>query len=68
MALDEPNDKDETFDQNGFTFVVEKDLMAMAKRISIDISYMGFSVTSDGVVSPGGGSCSTCGSGSCSTN
>ena len=69
MALDEPSDNDETLDLNGFTFVVEKGLLATAKRIFIDISYMGFQVTSEGNMGfSEGSSCSTCGSGSCSTN
>lgn len=49
---------------NGFKFVVEKELLEKAKPISIDLSYMGFTV--DSALQLGGGSCSTsCGSGGC---
>lgn len=64
MALDEPNDNDEVIELNGFKFVVEKDLLEKANPISIDLSYMGFTV--DSALQLGGGSCSTsCGSGGC---
>ena len=67
MALDEPNDNDETFSVNGFTFVMEKDLKKSAGRIAIDISYMGFVVSSENSVGAGSGkgSCSSCSTSSC---
>ena len=64
MALDEPNDKDDVFEVNGFKFVIEQNLMKEAKFIKVDMSYMGFSVESGMVMS--GGSCSSCGPGGCS--
>src|SRR5690554_1664107 len=64
LALDEPNENDEVMEQEGFKFIVEKDLYEKAKPISIDISAMGFTV--DSALPLGGGDCSTsCGSGGC---
>ena len=66
LALDEPGDNDESIDVNGFTFIVDKELYEQAKPLSVDLTYMGFSVNSN--LPLGGGSCSTgsCSSGSCS--
>ncbi len=65
MALDEPNDKDEVFEENGYKIVMEKELFEQAKPIKVDVSYMGFSVESN--LQLGGGACGTggCASGSC---
>ena len=64
MALDEPKNSDDTFEVDGYTFIVEKDLMAKAKPITVDLSYMGFQVNSS--LELGGGGCgSSCSSGSC---
>ncbi|QJT08166.1 IscA/HesB family protein [Oceanidesulfovibrio marinus] len=67
LALDQANENDEVVEHDGFTFVVEKELYEQAKPISIDISYMGFTV--DSALPLGGGSCgSSCGSGGCGTD
>ena len=66
MALDEPKDNDDSFDLEGYTFLVEKDLMAKAQPITVDLTYMGFQVQSN--LELGGGGCgSSCSSGSCSS-
>ena len=65
LALDEPGENDQTTDIDGFSFVVDKELMAQAAPIHIDLNYAGFTVFSS--LQLGGGGCgSTCGSsGSC---
>jgi Fe-S cluster assembly iron-binding protein IscA len=70
LALDEARDGDDVFDLDGYTFVVEKELMAMASPISVDMTDYGFAVSSSlqlGGGSCGGGSCGggSCGGGSC---
>lgn len=63
MALDEPKDSDEVFDlEGGIKFLMDKELLESAKPVTVDISYMGFTV--DSSLQLGGGGCS---SGSCST-
>lgn len=42
MALDEPTDRDETYEINGFTFLVEKTLLEKAKPIKVDFLINGF--------------------------
>ena len=72
LALDEPRDNDDVFDLNGYTFVVDKELAAMASPIDIDMTDYGFTVKSS--LQLGGGSCGSggcgggsggCGGGSC---
>lgn len=63
MALDEPNDKDEQFQAEGYSFVVEKDLFAKAQPFRVDMTPFGFAVESNMELGGGGGcsSCSSCG-------
>ena len=69
MALDEPNDQDQTEEQAGYTFCINKDLVGEVQGVKIDLTYMGFAVepvvpfASDG----NGGGCSSCSSG-CGSN
>ena len=64
LALDEPTENDEVMEQDGFKFVVEKELYDKAKPISIDASPMGFTV--DSALRLAGPDCSSgCGSGGC---
>ena len=65
LALDEARDNDDVFDLNGYTFVVDKELIAMASPITVDMTDYGFAVGSS--LQLGGGSCGSgggCGSGS----
>ena len=61
MALDEPKDDDEIVKNNGFTFLINKELYAQAKPISVDFIDsgwgQGFSISSN--LQLGGGSCGT---------
>jgi len=63
LALDEPKDTDDTFAIDDYTFLVDKELMAQAKPISIDLTYMGFQINSS--LELGGGCGSSCSSSSC---
>ena len=64
LALDDPNGSDKIFDDGGYSFCVNSELMAQAKNIKIDFSDMGFSIQSD--LPLGGGGCSGCSG--CSTD
>ncbi len=64
LALDEVRDDDDTFELDGFSFVVDKELLAEAKPIHIDLTPMGFDLTSSLKLEGGGCGCgSSCGSG-----
>ena len=71
MALDEPKDTDETFDNDDVKFLVDNDLMKNCGDIKVDYNdagqRSGFSISSTIPVSGGGGGCSSggCSSGSC---
>jgi hypothetical protein len=45
MALDEPNDSDEIFEVGGFTYLVDKQLLAEAQSITVDFKTIGFYIT-----------------------
>jgi len=51
----------------GYTFLVESDLMAKAKPLTVDLSYMGFQILSSLELPKGGCSTGSCSTGSCST-
>ena len=38
MALDEPKDDDEVFEDNGISYLIEKNLFEQAKPISVDFT------------------------------
>ncbi len=68
MALDEPNDNDETYSTDGYTFCIEKSLAKQVSYLKVDITYMGFVVESDLQLASSGGCGSSCGvGGSCGT-
>lgn len=64
MVLDEPKDSDNVFQVNGFTMLVDKDLMEKTKEITVDyVNYAmgaGFKLSSALPVGGGGGCGSTC--------
>jgi len=54
-------------DVSGYTFVIEKDLVQQAGPFKVDMTYMGFSVSSH--MELGGGGCGgSCSGGSCSVS
>lgn len=61
MALDEPNDKDEEFEVEGYKYIVEKDFLERAQPIKVDFHMYGFKLESG---MDFGAGCSSCGSGS----
>ena len=63
MALDEPKNEDEIFEEKGTKFIVDKDLFIQAKPINIDFidtpNGSGFKLTS-GLSSEAGEGCGSC--------
>ena len=65
MALDEPQESDEVFQEKGITFLIGRDLFEQAKPIAVDFistaAGSGFRLSS-ALVSAGvcGGSCDNC--------
>ncbi|MDL2210606.1 IscA/HesB family protein [Desulfovibrio sp. OttesenSCG-928-O18] len=63
LALDAPGDDDKVEEIGNYTFCIEKDLFEATGDITIDLSYMGFSIESANPLAGGGGcGCSGCGS------
>ena len=60
MALDEPTDKDERIDIDGFTYVIDKTFLDKVQPIRVDFNSWGFHL-SCAVDFTAGGSCSGCG-------
>jgi len=64
MALDEPKDDDEIMDNNGITFLVNKQLFEQVKPVKVDFvesAYgSGFSIVSGLAKGEACGSCSHC--------
>lgn len=67
LALDAPGDADQTFDQAGFNFCIDKELLTQTGDISIDVSCMGFAVESANQMG-GGGCCGCASSGGCGSH
>ena len=65
MALDESNDQDQSEEQGGFTFCINKDLLAQVQGVKIDLTYLGFAVepTVPLAAADGGSACGSCSSG-----
>ncbi len=51
MALDEPKEKDEIIEENGFKFLIDKELSQNMSKVNIDYSSVwyrkGFKITSN---------------------
>lgn len=63
LALDEPREEDKVFDDKGYSFCVNSELLDSAKKIRVDFSPMGFFIDSELELGGGGcGGCSGCGS------
>jgi len=64
LALDEPRENDETYEVQGYNFIVEKALGEQTGTIRIDMTSYGFTVDSENPMSSGGGGCGgSCGGG-----
>jgi Fe-S cluster assembly iron-binding protein IscA len=67
LALDEPKENDEKYEQDGLTFLVDNNLLDTCGTIKVDFidagMRSGFSISSEKPL--GGGGCS---SGSCASN
>lgn len=65
LALDDPKDSDDVFDVEGYSFVVDKELLGQATPLTVDFACSGFSI--DSSLELGGGGCGGCScSGGCS--
>ena len=66
MALDEPKNEDEVFNEKGTKFIIDKDLFSQVKPINVDFvespEGAGFKLTANLAQSEGGcgSSCSGC--------
>jgi iron-sulfur cluster assembly protein len=64
MALDEPKDEDEVFEEKGTKYIIDKDIYSQAKPISIDFistaQGSGFKLTSSLSSADAGGCGSSC--------
>jgi Fe-S cluster assembly iron-binding protein IscA len=64
MALDEPNENDEVFEKDGFTFLIEKKLLQDAQPIRVDYLITaggeGFVINSGLKKSSDCGGCTSC--------
>ena len=63
MALDEPKDTDNSYDVNGFKFIMDKEFDKKAQPVSIDFLGYGFKIDSS-ITFDRASSCSSCGSAS----
>lgn len=68
LALDAPGDSDQVFNEQGYAFCIDKELLAQTGALKVDLTYMGFVVESANVMESAGGGCSGCASsGGCSS-
>lgn len=59
LALDDAKDSDETAEEQGYTFCMDKQLGAQVGEVTVNFSFMGFSVESE-IPLAGAGGCSSC--------
>lgn len=68
MALDEPKQEDKTAEEKGYKFCINPDLLDQVGSVTVNFSYMGFSVEPLKPLNAGGSGCSACSvSGGCGT-
>ena len=64
MVLDEPKETDDVFRINGFTMLMDKELVAQTREVTIDYGIQGcgagFRLTSEIPIAGGGGSSCSC--------
>lgn len=63
LALDPATEEDQSEEQAGFTFCINKLLLAQVQGVKIDVSQMGFSVEPTLPLPESGGGCGGCGTG-----
>lgn len=64
LALDQPKDTDNVFEQEGYSFCINKELLDQAQFVKVDFSDIGFVIQSGlqfSASSSGCGGCSGCG-------
>ena len=67
MALDKPDENDNTYKVGDLTFLADKNLMEKVKPVKIDFAHMGFNITA-GIDFGGSGCAGSCSSsGTCGT-
>jgi hypothetical protein len=62
LALDEPKITDTKAEEKGYNFCMDKQLLAQVSHVTVDYSYMGFSVESETPLSDTGSKCGSCAS------
>ncbi len=60
LALDPATEEDKTFTNNEFTFVINESLLDTTGAITINLTEMGFEVSSENPLPNVGGGCSGC--------
>jgi hypothetical protein len=66
LALDEPKTDDIKAEEKGYNFCISKELLDQIGDVTVDFTYMGFSVNPK-IPLQGGGGCQSCSvSGGCS--
>ena len=60
LALDTPGDADDVFNERGYVFCINKELLNVLKGIKLDFSDQGFSIESEEGFGGSGGGCSAC--------
>jgi Fe-S cluster assembly iron-binding protein IscA len=66
MAVDAPRSEDKEFKLDGYTYLIDKDLLVKAQPIKVDFNEYGFEISSALELGGGcGGCCGSCGSDQC---
>ena len=69
LALDEPKDSDIKAEEQGYSFCMDRELLVMVAHVTINFSYMGFSIDPE-IPLPGAGTgcggCPSAAAGGCS--
>ena len=64
LALDDPKDSDSKAEEQGYTFCMDKHLLAQVSHVTVNYSYMGFSVDPKVPLPDAGSKCGSCASAS----
>jgi hypothetical protein len=60
LALDEPKDTDTIAEEKGYKFCMNNELLTQVAHVTVNFSYMGFSVDPKNPLNVGGGTCGGC--------